>query len=87
MIHLLGIYIKTTLRQVVQGTFARKLQIDYCTSDDHTLSPAYIFRLAVGYGVNKLHCEKGELAVGKILMKAGKSNAYVLISSEIHEII
>lgn len=81
------IFIKTNevkqLREHLQGN----MRIDYCTSAAYTLSPACMFRLAVGYGVNKVYCERDELAVGKILMKAGKSNAYIFVSPEIHEII
>ena len=62
------------------------MRIDYCTSAAYTLSPACMFKLAIGYGVNKVYCERDELAVGKILMKAGNSNAYVFVSPEIHEI-
>ena len=80
------IFIKTNevkqLREYLHGN----MRIDYCTSAAYTLSPACMFRLAVGYGVNKVYCERDELAVGKILMKAGKSNAYVFVSPEIHEI-
>ena len=81
------IFIKTNevkqLREQLQGT----MKIDYCSSAGYTLSPACMFRLAVGYGVNKVYCERDELAVGKILLKAGKSNAYAFVSPEIHEII
>lgn len=81
------IFIKTNevkqLREHLQGN----MRIDYCTSAAYTLSPACMFRLAVGYGVNKVYCERDELAVGKILMKAGKSNAFVFVSPEIHEIV
>ena len=80
------IFIKTNevkqLREYLHGN----IKIDYCTSAAYTLSPACMFKLAVGYGVNKVYCERDELAVGKILMKAGKSNAYVYVSPEIHEI-
>ena len=81
------IFIKTNevkqLREYLHGN----MRIDYCTSAAYTLSPACVFKLAVGYGVNKVYCERDELAVGKILMKAGKSNAYVFVSPEIHEIV
>ena len=81
------IFIKTNevkqLREHLQGT----MKIDYCSSAGYTLSPACMFKLAVGYGVNKVYCERDELAVGKILLKAGKSNAYAFVSPEIHEII
>ena len=81
------IFIKTNevkqLREHLQGN----MRIDYCTSAAYTLSPACMFKLAVGYGVNKVYCERDELAVGKILMKAGKSNTYVFVSPEIHEIV
>ena len=81
------IFIKTNevkqLREHLQGN----MRIDYCTSAAYTLSPACMFKLAVGYGINIVYCERDELAVGKILMKAGKSNAYVFVSPEIHEIV
>ena len=80
------IFIKTNevkqLREYLHGN----MRIDYCTSAAYTLSPACMFRLAVGYGVNKVYCERDELAVGKILMKAGKTNSYIFVSPEIHEI-
>ena len=81
------IFIKTNevkqLREHLQGT----MKIDYCSSAGYTLSPACMFKLAVGYGINKVYCERDELTVGKILLKAGKSNASVFVSPEIHEII
>ena len=81
------IFIKTNevkkLREHLRGT----MKIDYCSSAGYTLSPACMFKLAVGYGVNKVYCGRDELAVGKILLKAGKSNAYAFVSPEIHEII
>ena len=59
------IFIKTNevkqLREHLQGN----MRIDYCSSAAYTLSPACMFRLAVGYGVNKVYCERDELAVGK----------------------
>ena len=80
------IFIKTNEVKLLREHLQGNMRIDYCTSAAYTLSPACIFKLAVGYGVNKVHCERDELAVGKILMKAGKSNAYVFVSPEIHEI-
>ena len=81
------IFIKTNEVKLLREHLHGNMKIDYCTSAGYTLSPACMFRLAVGYGVNKVYCERDELAVGKILMKAGKSNAYAFVSPEIHEII
>ena len=80
------IFIKTNEVKLLREHLQGNMRIDYCTSAAYTLSPACMFRLAVGYSVNKVYCERDELAVGKILMKAGKSNAYVFVSPEIHEI-
>ena len=80
------IFIKTNEVKLLREHLHGNMKIDYCTSAAYTLSPACMFKLAVGYGVNKVYCERDELAVGKILMKAGKSNAYVFVSPEIHEI-
>ena len=80
------IFIKTNEVKLLREHLHGNMKIDYCTSAGYTLSPACMFRLAVGYGVNKVYCEREELAVGKILMKAGKSNVYVFVSPEIHEI-
>ena len=80
------IFIKTNEVKLLREYLEGNMRIDYCTSAAYTLSPACMFRLAVGYSVNKVYCERDELAVGKILMKAGKSNAYVFVSPEIHEI-
>ena len=80
------IFIKTNEVKLLREHLQGNMRIDYCTSAAYTLSPACMFKLAVGYGVNKVYCERDELAVGKILMKAGKSNAYVFVSPEIHEI-
>lgn len=81
------IFIKTNEVKLLREHLQGNMRIDYCTSAAYTLSPACMFRLAVGYSVNNVYCERDELAVGKILMKAGKSNAYVFVSPEIHEII
>ena len=81
------IFIKTNEVKLLREHLQGNMRIDYCTSAAYTLSPACMFKLAVGYSVNKVYCERAELAVGKILMKAGKSNAYVFVSPEIHEII
>lgn len=80
------IFIKTNEVKQLREHLHGNMKIDYCTSAAYTLSPACMFKLAIGYGVNKVYCERDELAVGKILMKAGKSNAYVFVSPEIHEI-
>ena len=81
------IFIKTKEVKLLREYLEGNMRIDYCTAAAYTLSPACMFRLAVGYGINKVYCERDELAVGKILMKAGKSNAYVFVSPEIHEIV
>ena len=69
------IFIKTNEVKLLREYLYGNMRIDYCTSAAYTLSPACMFKLAVGYGVNKVYCERDELAVGKILMKAGKLNA------------
>ncbi len=70
------------IRNHLQGS----MKADYCTSFAYTLSPACVFRLAVGYGINKICCERDELAAGKIFMKAGKASSSIFISPEIREI-
>ena len=80
------IFIKTNEIKLLRKHLQGNMKSDYCSSVAYILSPACMFRLAAGYGINKMYCERDELAVGKILMKAGKTNAYVFVSPEIYEI-
>ena len=80
------IFIRTNEVKLLREQLHGNMKIDYCSSVAYVLSPACVFRLAVGYCINKMYCERDELAIGKILMKAGKTNAYVFVSPEIHEI-
>ena len=79
------IFIKTDEVKRLRDYLHGNMKVDYCSSAAYLLPPACIFRLAAGYGINKVYCERDELAVGKILMKAGNTNKYIFVSPEIHE--
>ena len=80
------IFLRTDAIGLLRNHLQGSVKTDYCTSFAYMLSPACIFRLAAGYAVNKVFCERDELAVGKIFMKAGKASASIFISPEIREI-
>ena len=81
------IFMKTDEVKLLRKFLHGSVKVDYCSSAAYTLPPSCIFRLAVGYGINKVYCKRDELAVGKILMKAGNTNKYIFVSPEIHELI
>lgn len=80
------IFIKTDDIPMLREHLHGKMKADYVSSAGYTLSPACIFRLAVGYGINKVYCDRDELAIGKIFMKVGAMSSYIFVSPEIREI-